>query len=93
MTLVQHRNGNDNHNDLAQAGDSLRDDLLGFARYLADAVTSGDVTVDAAGIELADAAPGLAEREALGRAAELAEIQLGNGSLVTTLLRTAADGG
>jgi len=92
MTLVQHRNGTNDPDDLVQAGDSLRDDWLGFARYLADAVTSGDVTVDAAGLELAAAASGLAEREALGRAAELAEIQLGNGSLVTTLLRAAADG-
>jgi hypothetical protein len=92
MTLVQHRDGTNHGSDLAETGDSLRDDWLGFARYLAEAVTNGDVTVDAARTELAAAAPGRAERQALGRAADLAETQFGNGSLVTTLLRTAADG-
>jgi hypothetical protein len=88
MTLVQDRNGRDNQNDAPEVGDSLRDDWLGLAAYLADAIAGGDVTLDAARTELAAAGP--AEHRALGRAADLAEARLGAESLVTTLLRDAA---
>jgi hypothetical protein len=92
MTLVQHRNDADNHDERPGADDSLCDDWLGFARYLADAVTSGDVTVEAAGRELASADLGITERQAIRRAAALAQTQLGPTSLVTALLRGAAEG-
>jgi len=92
MTLVQHRNDTHTRDDLPGADDTLRDDWIGFARYLADAVTNGDVTIETASRELVGADPGIIERRALGRAAEFAEAQLGTVSLVTELLRAAAEG-
>jgi hypothetical protein len=92
MTLVQHRDDTSTSEDLPGADDALRDDWLGFARYLADACTSGDVTIEEASRELACADPGIVERRALRRAAELAEVQLGATSVVTELLRAAAEG-
>jgi len=92
MTVVQHRNDINARNDLPGVGDALCDDWLGFARYLADAHASGDVTLEAAYRELASADPGIIERRALSRAAELAETQLGATSLVTQLLRAAVEG-
>ena len=70
--------------------DALRDDWLGLAGYLAEAVVAGDVTVDAARSELAAAATGVAEHRALSRAAEIATTQLGAESLVASLLQWAA---
>jgi hypothetical protein len=92
MTLVQHRNDTNACDDLPGTGDALRDDWLGFARYLADAVTSGEVTIEVAWRELVSTDPGIIERRALCRAAELAETELGATSLVAALLRAAAEG-
>ena len=75
--------------DITAAEASLIGDWLGLADYLAEAVTSGDETVDAAGAELAAAATGIIERQALERAAEIAADQLGEDALVSTLLRSA----
>jgi hypothetical protein len=70
--------------------DALHDDWLGLAGYLAEAVTAGDVSVDAARAELAAAATGAAEHRALTRAADIATTQLGTESLVASLLQWAA---
>ena len=70
--------------------DALRDDWLGLAGYLAEAVVAGDVSVDAARSELAAAATGVAEHRALIRAAEIATTQFGAESLVASLLQWAA---
>jgi hypothetical protein len=74
--------------DLNAAEASLIEDWLGLAGYLAEAVTSGDETVDAARAELA-AATGAIERQALERAADIAADRLGADAIVTTLLRWA----
>jgi hypothetical protein len=75
--------------DLTDAGASLIGDWLGLADYLAEAVTSGDETVDAARAELAAAATGVIERQALEGAADIASARLGEDALITTLLRWA----
>ena len=75
--------------DLTRAEAALIGDWLGLAGYLAEAVTSGDETVDAARAELAAAATGTVERRALERAADVAAVRLGDDALVTTLLRWA----
>ncbi len=75
--------------DVTAAEASLIGDWLGLADYLAVAVTSGDESVDAARAELATAATGVVEREALERAADIAAAQLGDDALITTLLRWA----
>lgn len=75
--------------DVSVADESLIDDWLGLAGYLADAITSEDVTVDAARFELAAAATGVNEREALDRAAEVAAARHGDDALITKLLRWA----
>lgn len=92
MTLVQHRNDTDARNDLPGTDDALRDDWLGFARYLADAVTSGEVTIEVAWRELVCADTGSIERRALRRAADTARTEFGATSLVTALLGAAAEG-
>ena len=101
MTLLQGTNGN--HQTFGSApepggsaagnGDPMRDDWLGLCRYLADAVRSGDVTVDLARAELEEAANDAADRRALGRAAQLAAAQLGSDPLVVVLLQGAANHG
>jgi hypothetical protein len=70
--------------------DALRDDWLGLAGYLAEAVVADDVTLDIARAELAAAATGAAEQRALTRAAEIATTQLGTESLLASLLQWAA---
>jgi len=75
--------------DVTAAEASLIDDWLGLADYLAEAVTSGDETVDAARAELAAAATGILDRQALERAAEIAADRLGDDALISTLLRWA----
>jgi hypothetical protein len=75
--------------DVPVADESPIEDWLGLAGYLAEAITSEDVTVDAARIELAAAATGDNEREALGGAAEVAAAKQGEDALITTLLRWA----
>ena len=75
--------------DVTAAEDSLIGDWLGLADYLAVAVTSGDETVDAARAELAAAATGVVERQALERAADIAADRLGDDALIATLLRWA----
>jgi hypothetical protein len=101
MTLLQGTKGN--HQTLGSApepgssapdnADPMRDDWLGLCRYLADAVRSGDVTVDLARAELEEAANDAADRRALGRAAQLAAAQLGSDPLVVVLLQSAANHG
>jgi hypothetical protein len=68
---------------------SLIDDWLGLAAYLADAVAGGDESVDAARVELAAAATGILERQALVRAAAEAAARHGAESLTTALLQWA----
>jgi hypothetical protein len=68
---------------------SLVDDWLGFAGYLAEAVTANDATVETAQAELAAAATGGAERRALARAADVAATRLGTESPITALLQWA----
>jgi hypothetical protein len=68
---------------------SLIGDWLGLADYLAEAVAAGDESVDAARAELAAAATGIAEREALERAADIAAAQRGDDALISALLRWA----
>jgi hypothetical protein len=75
--------------DLTAGEASLIGDWLGLADYLAEAVTSGDETVDAARSELAAAATGITDRQALERAGDIAADQLGDDALITTLLRWA----
>ncbi|HEY5173024.1 MAG TPA: hypothetical protein VIK54_14970 [Acidimicrobiia bacterium] len=75
--------------DVPVADESLIEDWLGLAGYLAEAVAAGDVIVDAARAELAAAATGVNEREALGGAAEVAAAKQGEDALITTLLRWA----
>jgi hypothetical protein len=75
--------------DVPVADESLIQDWLGLAGYLAEAVTSEDMTVDAARAELAVAATGIVERQALGGAAQVAAARLGDDALITTLLRWA----
>jgi hypothetical protein len=94
MTLLQ--GTNENHQTFGSAsddGDPMRDDWLGLCRYLADAVRSGDVTVDLARAELEEAASDATDRRALGRAAQLAAAQLGSDPLVVVLLQGAANHG
>jgi hypothetical protein len=103
MTLLQGTNRTDQTFNSAPApgnsaaapgdSDSMRDDWIGLCRYLADAVRSGDVTVDLARAELEEAANDAADRRALGRAAQLAAAQLGSDPLVVTLLQGAANHG
>ena len=75
--------------DISDAEASLIDDWLGLARYLADAIAGGDETVDAARTELAAAATGSLEREALDLAADAAVQRWGADALTTTLLQWA----
>jgi hypothetical protein len=75
--------------DISAAEASLIEDLLGLARYLADAVTGGDETVDAARAELAAAGTGILERQALDRAADAASGRWGGDALTTMLLQWA----
>jgi hypothetical protein len=67
----------------------LIDDWLGLAAYLADAVAGGDESLDAARAELAAAATGILERQALLRAADEAAARHGAESLTTALLQWA----
>jgi len=76
--------------DVPVAHESLIEDWLGLAGYLADAVAAGDVTVEAARAELAGAADGVIERQALGGAAQLAADRFGADPFITTLLQWAA---
>ena len=76
--------------DVPVADESLIEDWLGLAGYLAEAVAAGDVIVDVARAELAAAATGIAERRALGGAAQVAAARLGDDALITTLLRSAS---
>jgi hypothetical protein len=76
--------------DVPVADESLIEDWLGLAGYLAEAVAAGDVIVDVARAELAAAATGIVERQALGGAAEVAAARLGDDALITTLLRSAS---
>jgi hypothetical protein len=75
--------------DLIAAEAALMDDWLGLAGYLAEAVAAEEVTVDAARAELAAAATGINEREALGRAVEVAAAQFGGDAFISTMLRWA----
>jgi hypothetical protein len=65
----------------------LIEDWLGLAGYLAEAVGAGDVAVDVARAELAAAVDGVIERRALGGAAEVAAVRLGDDALITTYRR------
>ena len=75
--------------DVTAVQGSLIGDWLGLADYLAEAVATGDESVDAARAELAAAATGIVEREALERAADIAAAQRGDDALITALLRWA----
>jgi hypothetical protein len=75
--------------DVTFPEEALIGDWLGLAGYLAAAVTSGDETVKAARAELAAAATGMIERQALGCAADVAAAQFGDDALITTLLQWA----
>jgi hypothetical protein len=75
--------------DVPVVDDSLIEDWLGLAGYLAEAIAAGDVIVDVARAELASAATGVVERQALGGAAQVAAARLGDDALITTLLRWA----
>jgi hypothetical protein len=69
--------------------DSLLSDWIGLAGYLAEAVAGGDASFESARAELAAEATTIAERRALGRAAEFAATQFGPDSLTTKLLEWA----
>jgi hypothetical protein len=75
--------------DISDTEASLIEDWLGLARYLADAVAGGDEIVDAARAELAAAATGVLERQALDRAADAAAQRWGADALTTALLQWA----
>lgn len=75
--------------DVPVADESLIEDWLGLAGYLAEAVALQDVTVEAARAELAGAADGVIERRALGGAADAAAARFGGDALISTLLRWA----
>jgi hypothetical protein len=75
--------------DVPVADEWLIEDWLGLAGYLAEAVAAGDVTVEAARAELAAAATGIVERQALSGAAQLAAARFNDDAIVTTLLRWA----
>jgi alkylhydroperoxidase family enzyme len=76
--------------DVPVADESLIEDWLGLAGYLAEAIALQDVTVEAARAELAAAADGVIERQALGGAADAAAARFGGDALITTLLQWAA---
>ena len=72
--------------------DTPIEDWLGLGAYLSEAVTNGETTVDAARAELAAEATGIAECEALERAAGVAAARFGDTSQITRLLRSATTG-
>jgi hypothetical protein len=68
---------------------SLLDDWLGFAHFLASAVARGDATEGEARSELATAACSFRERRALQRAADIAAREHGAASITAQLLRAS----
>jgi alkylhydroperoxidase family enzyme len=70
---------------------SLIEDWIGLAGYLVEAVAGGEETVAAARAELAAAASGVLDRQALDGAAVVAASRHGADSLVSSLLQWAAD--
>jgi len=75
--------------DITPSEAALIEDWLGLAAYLADAVAGGDESADAARAELASAATGILERQALVRAADMAAERHGPESLTAALLQWA----
>jgi hypothetical protein len=68
---------------------SLLDDWLGIAYFLASAVERGDATESEARLELATAACSFRERRAMRRAADVAMREHGATSVTAQLLRSA----
>lgn len=76
--------------DVTAAQALLIEDWLGFADYLAEAVSGGAATVDDARVELAAAASGILERHALECAADEARHRVDE-PLTAELLRWATN--